>query len=363
MKTTDLKKFTNKAKKLHSKKNTVPVFDKILIKDGKMIFKNLENSIVYPCDFTMKNGIIDHNFLQKIVSKVKSKNIDIIVGEKRNQVLIKTDSSCFQCIEEIDPRDFPSLLELTKQPVVENVSSEDVSRIKKSSIYALDDKLRPVLNTVLIDPGYIVATDAHRMSFHKRENPGENQFILTTKTIELLDQGQNYEIQKGGHIYLNNEDMTIIQKEDFSDQKYPNWKSVIREKSGIAVRGLSVKPFIEALQESDIAANQASHEVLLYIDPSREIVNLRSKDLDFQTGYNCNLKAEKIEGEPLTVGIKTTFMLSILKNEDFQEVDLFFEDASHAMHINNELLLMLTNISEIEDLEPTVQELNQAVKS
>ena len=360
MKTTELKKFTKKAKKIYSNKEPLFVCTKVFIKDDQMIFTDLNHFIIYTCDFTMRSGFIDLPFLHKIVSKVKSENIDIVPGEKENQVLIKTDSSSFQCIENIQPEDYPSLPELKNQ-ITENLSYKDVSRIKKSSAYSSSDELKPVLNTVLIDPGYIVATDTQKRAFHTREDPGKNQFILNTKTVELLDEGQSYEIQKGDHIYLVNENMTIVQQGDFSDRTFPNWQSIIREKSDIVVYGLQVKPFIEALQESDIATNQGTHKVLLHIDPVRKIVNIRSKDTDFVVGYNCNLEVDKIQGDSLTVGINSTFMLSILKNEGFEKVNLFFEDDNYTMYINNDLLLALTDTSGIEDLEPTQQELDQPV--
>ena len=362
MKTKELKQFVTKAKKIYNKKNTLLVNEKVLIKDNQMIFTDLEFFLIWPCSFSVNNKLIDFPYLEKIVKKTKAKDIDIVESpDNENELIIKAGPSSFTTNEDFQVDEFPKLPKLESK-TNDFITSVDAARIKKSLAYSANDDLRPAMNGVYLEKENIVSTDAHEMAYHKREKPGKTSVLLKRKTVGLMEDEQ-YNIQVGEkYSYLTGKTCTIVQYNE--DERYPNWKAVIREGSPIQITGIDARKLIETLEEADISANQSSHMAIFHFSKEKGLLNIRARDLDFNKGYNCNLPFESMKGNSMSIGVNISRLLHILKNEKMDAVNFYLEDMTKVIHINDGLLLMPMMLDEVEDqyIYPSENELKAEIR-
>jgi len=332
MKTTELRKFCKKAKKIYDKNNTLPVLDCILIKDNQMIFYNLGRVVILKdVNFQLKKGLVPLDFFKKIVDK--NKEIDLI--NQNGTIAIKTLNSVYTLPNDIDTEDFPLLPEF-KEKQKDKICLADIQRVKKSVNYTAKDKLRPVMECVNVTDRYIVATDAHILSFHKREKNGKFQFLMDKKIINILEDDDYQIIYDEKTTCLKGSVYEYYYKNE--ENKYPRWEGVLPSEfhSFCKVTASNMK---ETLEEAEPAVNQASKTIKLFNAIDRNILHVRGNDIDFNIGYKCNLKAEN-SGNKLLIGVSLALLNKMFKTEEYQELNFKFVDEKSGMIINEEILLM-----------------------
>jgi DNA polymerase III sliding clamp (beta) subunit (PCNA family) len=190
METKELRKFCKKANKL---KSTLPITDNVLISKGQLIVTDLKHFIVYnppEIDPDIK-CLINFKTFKKIVDKAKT--IDIIPGDI---VELETDKGIYSLKQDQEVNDFPDFPndKMSKKDIL---STEDVNIIKRAVNYAASDELRPVMECVLIDGSYIVATDAHKLLYKKRKGNG-HRFLINKLVASLFEDTQH-------EVYISNE--------------------------------------------------------------------------------------------------------------------------------------------------------------
>ena len=125
--------------------------------------------------------------------------------------------------------------------------------------------------------------------------------------------------------------------------RFPNYNGVIPQNNPRKVV-VDRQAFIGALKRVSIFSNEASNLIKLHILPNE--IQVSAQDLDFSVSAEEKLQCQ-YDGDEMSIGFKSSFLVEILKNIDSDEILMELADASRAGIIlplknkENEDLLML----------------------
>jgi DNA polymerase-3 subunit beta len=116
----------------------------------------------------------------------------------------------------------------------------------------------------------------------------------------------------------------------FIEGKFPNYNSVIPEgfKHSILCNRL---PLIMALQAVNPFTPDSSNLVVLTFNDNKLEIN--GNDLDFAMGATQMVDIYQYVGEQISIGVKARQMVTMLQKIQTPEVNLKFNDSSHAIVI------------------------------
>lgn len=226
--------------------------------------------------------------------------------------------------------------------------------ISRTIFATADDELRPVMNGIYLDifPEEIVfvASDSHKLVRAKNmsvQSGMKASFILPKKPANLLKNILPKEM--GDVTVLFDEKNAMFKLATFEitcrliEGRFPNYASVIptnHPNKLIVDRVL----FMNVLRRISVFSNPASSLVKLQLGHDQMIVS--AQNIDFSTSAVENI-ACNYNGDAMSIGFKSTFLIEILNSISSQEVILELADPSRAGLIlpvenaENEDLLML----------------------
>lgn len=226
--------------------------------------------------------------------------------------------------------------------------------INRSLFATADDELRPVMNGVYFDitPENItfVASDGHKLVRNKTyaaKGDEKAAFILPKKPATLL---KNLLPKEQGDVQIDFDDRNaVFTLENYSmtcrliEGRYPNYNSVIPQGNPYKAT-IDRQMFISALRRVSVFSSAASSLIKLRLGSNQ--IQISAQDIDFSTSAEETFICQ-YEGNPMSIGFKSTFLIDILNNISSQEVVLELNDPSRAGVIvpveqeENEDLLML----------------------
>lgn len=343
MKTKQVKQFLVKAKKINRGKNTLKILDNILYHNGALHVSNLEVTLIHNIEATPTTTdqpgrfLIPLLFLDKIITKVKTENIDLSTpGE------IRTDKGDFKYTAPA-PDDFPDLTENNFSPLG-SLDLNSIQEIKNAAIYASTDDLRPTMTGVYITEKDIVCTDAHKMYFTNNTGAlkGQTSFIMPRPAIDTLNNNTyevyNSKINNNGfdmHLYKfqNNGEIIIFRE---IEGKYPNWKAVVPAENPTQIR-LDKKQLLEALNLSLLACNPTTKQAAFTFDATGAL-QISAKDKDLETEYSATLQTTHT-GPGIVIGFNAGFLIESLKFVQDQPI-IEMSLPNRAAIIDGKILLM-----------------------
>ena len=107
---------------------------------------------------------------------------------------------------------------------------------------------------------------------------------------------------------------------------YPNYNAVIPSNNPNHVRVDRVE-LLNGIRRVAVCSNQSTN--LIKMDIESSTINLTAQDLDFSVSAQESLACE-YEGEAISIGFKSTFLVEILANIDTQNVVLELADSTRA---------------------------------
>jgi len=310
-----------------SKNSKLPILDNILFSDGKMIATDLESFMIYDSDFS-GNFLADSKTLQKISQKV-DKNADVQLyksGEKIKLAINGSEKFTFSC--DCETEDFPLLPAESFNEII--FTESDYKNAVRASAYVATDELRPALMSVHIGAD-IVASDAHKMFFIKKEIPQSDAILIPGVVFKYLPK-------EGIKSFSNSQKYVQLTFDGFSfitrkiEEEYPNYKAVIPEEFNgeLSMSHKELKSHVEmallAAGERQLIKFRLADKCYIYSD-----------DLDYGREYKSEIVA-KYTGKPMDIGFKGSFLLDVLK--DMTEITGRFVDPSRAAVFNGEMLLL-----------------------
>ena len=211
-----------------------------------------------------------------------------------------------------------------------------VSGINKTIFATADDELRPVMNGVYFDftntALTFVATDAHKLVKYAAEHTGDfaAAFILPKKPANLLKslllkEEEPVEVQfdaKNATFQLKNFKLVCR----LIEGNYPNYNAVIPASNPNRVLIDRVE-FVNGIKRVAVCSNPTTN--LIRMDIANNKVNLTAQDIDFSVSANETISCS-YEGQPVTIGFKSTFLVEILSNIETPTVVIELADSTRA---------------------------------
>ena len=209
--------------------------------------------------------------------------------------------------------------------------------INRSLFATADDELRPVMNGIYFDITTeditFVASDGHKLVRNKSYKARGNEkaaFILPKKPATLL---KNLLPKETGDVQIDFDDRNaMFTLENYSmtcrliEGRYPNYNSVIPQNNPHRAT-IDRAAFVSALKRVSVFSSAASSLIKLRLDMNT--IQISGQDIDFSTSAEETLMCQ-YEGNQMSIGFKSTFLIDILNNMASQEVVMELADPSRA---------------------------------
>ena len=231
-------------------------------------------------------------------------------------------------------------------PAVQTMGSESkhitldvdmlVNGINRTIFATADDELRPVMNGVYFDftPESLtfVATDAHKLVKYAAENTTDfsASLILPKKPANLLKALLAKE-EEPVKVTFDAKNVTF-QLKNFKlvcrliEGNYPNYNAVIPAANPNKVLIDRVE-FVNGIKRVAVCSNPTTN--LIRMDIASNKVNLTAQDIDFSVSANETISCS-YDGQPVTIGFKSTFLVEILSNIETPTVVIELADSTRA---------------------------------
>ena len=207
--------------------------------------------------------------------------------------------------------------------------------INRSLFATADDELRPVMNGIYFDITTeditFVASDGHKLVRNKTYKARGNEkaaFILPKKPATLL---KNLLPKETGDVQIDFDDRNaMFTLENYSmtcrliEGRYPNYNSVIPQNNPHRAT-IDRAAFVSALKRVSVFSSAASSLIKLRLDMNT--IQISGQDIDFSTSAEETLMCQ-YEGNQMSIGFKSTFLIDILNNISSQEVVMELADPS-----------------------------------
>ena len=211
-----------------------------------------------------------------------------------------------------------------------------VNGINHTIFATADDELRPVMNGVYFDfqPESLtfVATDAHKLVKFAAEQSNDfaASFILPKKPSNLL---KNLLAKEEQPVDVTFDAKNVsFQLENFKlvcrliEGNYPNYNAVIPTANPNKVLVDRVE-FLNGIKRVAVCSNPTTN--LIRMDIANNKVNLTAQDIDFSVSANETISCS-YDGQNVTIGFKSTFLVEILSNIDTPTVVVELADSTRA---------------------------------
>lgn len=209
--------------------------------------------------------------------------------------------------------------------------------IKRSAWATAKDELRIVMTGIYFDfcnTFYnIVASDGHVLIKNKiQENNMAGSFIMPKKVVKILpellttaDDGIDilYDDRKASIEYENVRLQFLL-----IEGKYPNYDSIIPKESAHVVK-CNRRSLLEAIKAVAPFAPDSSNMVTMTFEKDK--LEVCGNDYDFSEGAKKSFYIDGYEGDPLTIGVKASNMISLISKLSTDDVLLKLNDPSHAI--------------------------------
>ena len=234
--------------------------------------------------------------------------------------------------------EFPQLTQLGDNAVRVEIDAEVLlNGINRSVFATADDELRPVMNGIYFDITNdditMVASDGHKLVRCKTFAAHGNEraaFILPKKPANLM---KNLLAREQGMVTIEfDERNAVFTLENYRmvcrliEGRYPNYNSVIPQNNPYKVT-VDRQSLIGALRRVSIFSSQASSLIKLRL--SNNQITISAQDIDFSTSAE-ETQTCQYDGNDMSIGFKSTFLLDILNNISAEEVVIELADPSRA---------------------------------
>ena len=333
------------ASKVISSKNTLPILDYFLFdikSDGLHVTaSDLETTIttVVTPDSVESEGVIAApvKLLIDSLKEFSEQPLTFEADETTWEIKISWTTGSIT-LPGMSGMSYPSVQPLTDTAREIEIEADTLlGGINKTIFATADDELRPVMNGIFIDitpAQYIfVATDAHKLVKYTVEKEGDDvaaSFILPKKPANLLrtmllredDTVKVAFDDKNVKFSLSNS--TLICR--LIEGTYPNYNAVIPANNPNKVIVDRIE-LLNGIKRVAVCSNQATN--LIKMDIERGTIHLTAQDLDFSVSAQESIPCE-YDGDNISIGFKSTFLIEILSNIDTQNVLLELADSTRA---------------------------------
>ena len=330
--------------KVISNKNQLPILDYFLfeLRDGrlKVTASDLETTLIgsIEVDNIEQDGVIaaPARLMLDSLKEFPEMPLTIEVNDSTWEIKICWNSGV-SSIPGVSGMSYPALPALAEdKKEIEFDVDTLVAGINKTIFATADDELRPVMNGVFIniqpEATTFVGTDAHKLVRYTAEAQSEvaASFILPKKPANLL---KSVLLKEDDAIKVSFDNKNVIFELTshtlvcrLIEGNYPNYNAVIPAANPNKVLIDRIE-LLNGIKRVAVCSNQATN--LIRMDVAGNTVNLTAQDLDFSVSAKESLSCS-YDGEPITIGFKSTFLVEILANTETPTVQIELADSTRA---------------------------------
>ena len=322
--------------KVISNKNTLPILDYFLMElsgnELKVTTSDLETTLIgsITVDSVESEGTIaaPAKLMLDSLKEFSELPLTIDVNDKNWEITINWKSGSLS---------IPGVPQLSAEKKELSMDVDTlVNGINKTIFATADDELRPVMNGIYINlaPGALtfVGTDAHKLVKYESETANEvtASFILPKKPANLL---KSVLLKEDDAIEMSFDSKNALFKLKshtlvcrLIEGNYPNYNAVIPANNPNKVLVDRVE-LVNGIKRVAVCSNPTTNLIRMDIGDNR--INLTAQDIDFSVSANETISCS-YDGEEITIGFKSTFLVEILSNMDTPTVVIELADSTRA---------------------------------
>lgn len=343
-------------------KNALPILDCFLfeLQDGTLSVTVSDSETTMVTSVEVNDNDADGRFaviaktLLDALKEIPEQPLTFEVNMSTLEITVQYQNGKYSLMGQ-NPDEFPLSVMLGDNAVRLEMDAQVLLKgINRAAFATADDELRPVMNGVYFDITTeditMVASDGHKLVRCKTfASKGKERaaFILPKKPTSLL---KNLLPKEQGMVVMEfDERNAVFTLENYRmvcrliEGRYPNYNSVIPQNNPYRVT-VDRQLMIGALRRVSIFSSQASSLIKLRLQNNQVVIS--AQDIDFSTSAEESMVCQ-YDGNPMSIGFKSTFLIDILNNMSADEVVIALADPSRAGVIvpmeqeENEDLLML----------------------
>lgn len=234
--------------------------------------------------------------------------------------------------------DYPEIA--TTDETAMNISFPAQSLVEgiAGTIYATaDDEIRPTMNGIYFDiepdSTTLVASDAHKLICYTTTDvkaPDKASFILHKRAAAVLRSiisktAETVEISFDAKNAVFKFDSTLVVCR-LVVGKYPKYRDVIPQNNSNILR-IDRTQMLNSVKRISVCANKASNSIKL--DLKSGSLEISAQDIGFSIAAYEKMSCQ-YDGEDLTIGFKSTFLIEILSNMACNGIIIKFADSKRA---------------------------------
>ncbi len=299
-------------------------------------------------ELTLKTQIEVENAEEEGRIAVPAKHMMDLLKELPDQPLtISTSSdSSFVCswasgestLPYFPAEDYPEIVGTDETAVTLQFPAQSLVDGIASTIYATaDDEIRPAMNGILFDIDVasttLVASDSHKLICYTTTDVNASEkasFILHKKPAAILKaiigkDVENVEIafDSKNATFKFGATMVICR---LVVGKYPKYRDVIPQNNSNILRINRVQ-LLNTVRRVSVCSNKASNHIKFDLTSGNLMVS--AQDLGFSIAAHETMQCQ-YDGEDLTIGFKSPFIIEILSNMNCGELVMKFLDSKRA---------------------------------
>ena len=330
--------------KVISNKNTLPILDYFLMElngnELKVTTSDLETTLIgsITVDSVESEGTIaaPGKLMLDSLKEFPELPLTIDVNDKSWEIKINWKSGSLS-IPGASAVSYPAVPTLSAEKKELELDVDVlVNGINKTIFATADDELRPVMNGIFINfsPTALtfVGTDAHKLVKYEseRETDINASFILPKKPANLLKSVLLKEEDaikvafdsKNALFTLKNH--TLVCR--LIEGNYPNYNAVIPANNPNKVLVDRIE-LVNGIKRVAVCSNPTTNLIRMDIEENR--INLTAQDIDFSVSANETISCS-YDGQPITIGFKSTFLVEIFSNIETPTVVIELADSTRA---------------------------------
>ena len=299
-------------------------------------------------ELTLKTQIEVEETVEEGKIAVPAKHMMALLKELPAQPLtIKTSSdSSFVCswasgesnLPYFPAEDYPDITGTDETAISFSFPAHSLLEGISSTIYATaDDEIRPAMNGILFDidtdSTTLVASDSHKLICYTTADvkaPEKASFILHKKPAGILKAiiGKDVEtvsiaFDSKNASFCFGQTMVICR---LVVGKYPKYRDVIPQNNSNVLK-INRSLLLNTVRRVSVCANKASNHIKF--DLQSGSLEISAQDLGFSIAAYEKMQCQ-YDGEPLTIGFKSPFIIEILSNMNCGEIVMKFLDSKRA---------------------------------
>jgi len=299
-------------------------------------------------ELTLKTTIAIDSVAETGRIAVPAKHLIELLKELPDQPLtIETVSdSSFKCawasgessLPYFPAEDYPDIAGTDETAVKVTFPAQSLVEGIASTIYATaDDEIRPTMNGIYFDfdteSTTLVASDAHKLICYTTKDAKSEEkaaFILHKKPAAILRAIISKDVEdvvvafdtKNAEFKFDN--TLVICRQIVG--RYPKYRDVIPQNNANTLK-IDRAQFLNTVRRIAVCSNKASNQIKF--DLKENSLEISAQDLGFSLAAYEKVACQ-YDGEPLTIGFKSSFLTEILSNMACNEVVMKFADSKRA---------------------------------